>query len=98
MIGPRAHTGLLLVLFGFAAAHAQAPADAERVRAKALTAEGTRALDRGDAATALEKFREAARVFPSPNVRFNIGLALARLNRPAEAADEFEAFLDGAAA
>ncbi|HZS42321.1 MAG TPA: PEGA domain-containing protein [Polyangia bacterium] len=76
-----------------------APAPTEdplRTRARALKDEGTRALDRGDAALALEKFRDAYHTYPSPNLRFNLALAMARLGRDADALAEFEGFLDTA--
>jgi PEGA domain len=70
--------------------------DPARTLARQLKDEGTQALDRDDPALALEKFRAAYDAFRSPNLRFNLGLALARLGRDAEALTEFEAFLETA--
>jgi hypothetical protein len=65
-------------------------------RAKELRDAGGQALDRGDFATALEQFRSAYALFPSPNLLFNIGVALDELGRAVEAINAFEDFLDGA--
>src|SRR5260221_13660037 len=93
----RPSAALLVALFALGAAAPVRADDDARARAKALKEAGAAALDRGDAARALEKFRAAYDAFPSPNLRFNLGLALARLGRDAEAATEFQAFLEGAA-
>jgi PEGA domain len=87
---------LVLVAGGAARADDATATAAARARAKALKEAGTRALDRGDAALALEKFRAAYDEYPSPNLRFNLGLALGRLRREPEAATEFQAFLEEA--
>jgi tetratricopeptide (TPR) repeat protein len=58
-----------------------------------LTALGTRAWERGDYDVALEYFRLAHRVYPSPNFHYNMGLALSGLDRDIEAIEAFETFL-----
>jgi len=76
-----------------------APAAAEpggRDEAQRLRDHGAAALDRGDAATASEDFRRAYELFPSPNLLYNLGLALDQLGRCVEAVDAFETFLDRA--
>jgi len=45
-------------------------------------------------AFALEHFESAYRLYRSPNLRFNIAIALMKLHRSAEAATVFEEFLD----
>src|SRR6266542_2896079 len=90
---------LSLLAFGFGrAATAQAANDgtAARAEAKKLSDAAGEALERGDVAGALADFRRAYALFPSPNLRFNIGEALDELGRVAEAVDSFEEFLAGA--
>jgi PEGA domain len=70
--------------------------EGERARARQLKDEGAAALARGDAAAALSRFEEAYRIFPSPKLLYNVGLAQAGLARSAEALESFEAFLAGA--
>jgi hypothetical protein len=83
-----------LVLLG-EAARAQSP-DAKE-RARALLEEGSAALERGDAGRALSRFDEAFRVFPSPRIHFNRGLALRALGRHAEALESLRTFISEAA-
>jgi hypothetical protein len=66
---------------------------AARQEAKKLSDSAGEALERGDVAGALADFRRAYALFPSANLRFNIGEALDELGRAAEAVDSFEEFL-----
>src|SRR3954468_9306832 len=70
--------------------------DAARHEAKKLSDAAGEALERGDVAGALADFRRAYALFPSPNLRFDIGEALDELGRAAEAVDAFEEFLAAA--
>jgi tetratricopeptide (TPR) repeat protein len=67
-----------------------------RDKAQQLRNDGAAALERGDAATASEDFRRAYELFASPNLLYDLGLALDRLGRCAEAVDAFESFLERA--
>jgi hypothetical protein len=68
-------------------------AEPNREDAKRMTDLGAQAMDRGDFVEALEDFREANSIFPSPNLRYDMGLALDKLGRAAEAVEAFEEFL-----
>jgi tetratricopeptide (TPR) repeat protein len=70
--------------------------DPARSQAKILSDAGAAANDRGDHAFALEQFRRAYALYPSPNLRFNLGVTLHRLHRWDEAVDAFEDFLEAA--
>jgi tetratricopeptide repeat protein/PEGA domain-containing protein len=70
--------------------------DSNRVEAKRLRDTGAEAIDRGDFAAALDSFSRALELFPSPNLRYNLGVALDGLGRWSEAAEEFEEFLAAA--
>jgi hypothetical protein len=75
------------------ASHAQEP----REKARQLIDEGVAKYDAGDYHAALDKFRAAYQTFPSPKIMLNIGSALRRLGREAEAADIYTRFLSEAA-
>jgi tetratricopeptide (TPR) repeat protein len=68
-------------------------ATVEHQRAKQLRDLGAEAIERKDFATALDAFGRAYALFPSPNLRFNMGVALDQLGRSAEAIEAFEDFL-----
>jgi tetratricopeptide (TPR) repeat protein len=65
----------------------------DREEAMRLRVLGEAAMDRGDLAEALDLLQLAYRVYPSPNSRYNIGVALDRLGRSGEAVEAFEDFL-----
>jgi hypothetical protein len=75
-----------------APAWANAPPE-NREQAKRLRNAGADAMDRGDFPEALELFRQAFRLYPSPNSRYNVGVALDRLGRSSDAVEAFEGFL-----
>lgn len=88
-------TFLLIVSFS-AVAGAQAPTGAQAEAedaAKALFAEGNRLLAEGDAEGALGMFRSAYARYPNPKLLLNIGTALRRIGRNAEAAEAYEQYL-----
>ena len=67
-----------------------------KAQAQSLLREGTALFDRGEAAAALRKFEQAYAVFPSPKIWFDVGAAQRALDRPAEALQAFQRFLDEA--
>jgi hypothetical protein len=75
---------------------AAAQTQADKGRAVALLKEGARLLNQKDFAAALEKFREAHRLVPSPKIQYNIALAAEGLDRPAEAMRAYRGYLDAA--
>ena len=75
-------------------ATAEAPAD--KGRAVALLKEGARLLGEKEFAAAMEKFREAQRLVPSPKIEYNIALAAEGLDCPAEAVRAYRGYLDAA--
>jgi hypothetical protein len=85
---------LVLVLVAGNALAQGAPED--RQRAEALARVGADAVQRGDWPLALEQFRAAYQIYPSANLRYDIGVALAAVGRYVEALDELHAFVDGA--
>jgi hypothetical protein len=64
--------------------------------AKRLRNDGTAAMDRGDFVEAVEAFRGAYKLYPSPNLFYNIGVALDQLGRTGAAVEAFEHFLASA--
>jgi hypothetical protein len=66
-----------------------------RDAAGALLREGNALYRDKDYAGALEKFRKAYALFPSPKIDFNLANALEALGRHAEAATHLERFLQG---
>ncbi len=88
---------VLVVALAFAAGtspvFAQADAEAAKAAARAKLLKGSRFLDAGSYARALKEFDEAYRIFPSPKIFFNIGLANTRLERYPEALRAFDHFL-----
>jgi hypothetical protein len=75
---------------------AGAQTQADKGRAVGLLKDGARLLNQKEFAAALEKFREAHRLVPSPKIQYNIGLAAEGLDRPAEAMRAYRAYLDAA--
>lgn len=74
-------------------ARAQADPEAAKAAAKAKLVKGSLYLDAGSYARALAEFEDAYKVFPSPKIFFNIGLANVRLGRFPEALRAFDRFL-----
>ncbi|HEX2657884.1 MAG TPA: tetratricopeptide repeat protein [Polyangia bacterium] len=80
---------------GARAAKDQAAKDpaAAKAAAKTVLARGARDLDARLYGRALAQFNEAYKIFPSPKIFFNIGLANLYLGHLGEALQAFEAFL-----
>jgi len=78
------------------AAHALAEGH-NKEEATRLTELGGEALRRGDNAEALARFQAAYRAFPTPNLRYDLGVAQDALDDAAAAITSFEAFLRDAA-
>jgi len=96
-----AHTLLALLLLMVLAGEVMAEAGAKQQQvSRAAFDQGTTLYERGDYVAALRKFEEAHRTYPNPLIQLNIGLCKEKLDRAAEAAGHFEAFLlaSGAAA
>ncbi len=85
---------ILLVLLAQATPPGQ-PGQA-RAKAKGLLSEGASLYDKGDYTGALEKFHAAYATFSSAKIWFNIGQANRDLDRPLDAIEAFQKFLDGA--
>lgn len=68
------------------------PADAEEA-AKEQAARAKAAFDRGDYAVAVEAYREAYRLVPSPGLLYNLGQAYRLLGACAEAAEAYREYL-----
>jgi tetratricopeptide (TPR) repeat protein len=83
------------VLTAWSGMAAAQPAD-PRAAALEQLKEGAERIDRSDYVGALAHFQEAHRLFPSPKIDFNIGLACQGLGRSAQALAAFQRFLDGA--
>jgi len=88
---------LVLGAFGGDARGAQGQpepgAEATRVKAKALLQEGARFMDERQYDRAVESFREAYRLVPSPKVLYNLGVAYLSVARYADALAALERFL-----
>jgi len=87
--------GLCLLLIVAAVTRADAD-ERTRAEAKRLKDLGATAITRGDNLAALDLFQAAHRLYPSPNLRFNVALALTNLGRHVEAATELAAFVSEA--
>jgi hypothetical protein len=88
---------LLAALAAFprpAMAETRAENEKDRARAVGLLKEGARLLSDKEFAAALEKFRAAYRLVPSPKIQYNIALAAEGLDRPAEAMRAYRSYLD----
>jgi len=64
-----------------------------KAKAQALTSKGTDLYEAGDISGALEKFRAAYAIYPSPKLFFNIGQAYRDLGQPLEAREAFSRFI-----
>lgn len=82
---------LMLALTFTAGPASAAPTDKQR--ASALLQQGFASYTRGDYAAALELYRRANALFPSPQLQFNMALAYHRMGQRALAAEHFERFL-----
>jgi hypothetical protein len=87
----------VFVAFLVAASTTYADPAATRQEAKRLRDEGTEAMRVSDFAHAVDCFQRAYELYPSPNLRFNIGVALDKLGRVPQAVDAFEEFLEATA-
>jgi hypothetical protein len=93
----RAALAILTALVAPATAVAAPSADAGKTQAQALLREGNVLLERGAAAEALSRFRDAYRLFPSPKLHYNIGQAHSLIaGHEAQAYDEMSRFLTDA--
>lgn len=68
----------------------------KKAGALAALRQGNNLLDAGDPAGALTKYRHAMELYPSPKLHFNVGEALMKLSRSAEAYESFSMFLEWA--
>lgn len=83
----------LIAAIALTASRAHAESPAERT-AKSKVLEGASRLDRGDAAGALELFRQAHATFPKSTYLYNIAIAAQASGEDVEALEMFERFLD----
>jgi tetratricopeptide (TPR) repeat protein len=85
----------LLVACGLLALGAPAHAEDGELKQKAqeLLTEGNKLAAEGDFGLALDKFRAAYELFPSPKLLLNIGTSLRQIGRNAEAYATYEAYL-----
>jgi hypothetical protein len=88
--------GVAAVMVLAAAGQANAQNAADKKRAQELQIEGVRLMENGDSQRALETFEQALRLFPSPKILFNIGLAHKARGKDVDAVNDFERFLDEA--
>ena len=92
VLSPATSGVLLATAIALACCAARAAPD-DRQRARLLTEQGAESLRRGDYTIALEQFRAAHRVFPSPRLHYDVAIALDGLQRSDEAIEAFERFL-----
>jgi len=71
----------------------QPPPPTPKERARKLLKEGVRLIGEADYAAALERFKRAQQLYPSPKLLINIGTTLRYLGNNAEAARAYEAYL-----
>lgn len=70
------------------------PPDPDKGNAKALMASGLKLFAAKDYLGALAVFKDAYARFPSGKILLNIGTTLVKLDRPAEAANAYQGYLD----
>jgi hypothetical protein len=75
-------------------AAAQQPSDSDKGSAKALLQSGLKLFAAKDYLGALAVFKDAYARFPSGKILLNIGTTLLKLDRPAEAANAYQRYLD----
>jgi hypothetical protein len=66
---------------------------ADKARAQQRLQAGSARYRQGDHQGALDRFKEAQALYPSPKIFFNIGQAYRQLGRPAAAVEAYERFL-----
>jgi hypothetical protein len=81
------------LLFAGVASAADGGDQARRAEAKTLLSQGAEAFAKGDYESAWLHFVHAHELVPSPKIYFNIGQALLKMGRRAEAAEALDAFL-----
>lgn len=91
----RKTTGLGVIAFAIAwtggVAHAQNEDDAARTeRARELFLEGLELSDQGEWGDAAQRFEAALELRDAPTIRYNLGTSLLSLERPVEAANQFD--------
>jgi hypothetical protein len=72
---------------------ARAGDDEFKAKAQELLTEGNKLAAEGDFGLALDKFRTAYELFPSPKLLLNIGTSLRQIGRNAEAYETYERYL-----
>jgi len=85
---------LVLTLAGIARAEPLDPANKDR--AAQLVSDGSKRFTARDYQGALDNYDEAFRLYPSPKIHYNRALALDKLHREADAADELDRFVSEA--
>jgi hypothetical protein len=65
----------------------------DRARAQRLLKEGNQFVGDGEYMAALERFRSAYELYPSPKILINLGTTLRQLGRNVEAAETYEAYV-----
>lgn len=89
----RSVAALLFVLGALVSAPTYAEAPSAKDQAFTRLEKGARLLNSGDFSGALVEFQEAHRIYPSPKLFYNLGLAYKGLGKSAFAFLEFERFL-----
>jgi tetratricopeptide (TPR) repeat protein len=77
---------------------AEAAAQSVREQARALLREGNQLYAEGKNSAALERFRRAYALYPSPKINYNFATVLQAMGRRVEAAVNFDRFLEKGAA
>jgi PEGA domain len=88
--------GVALVVQLLAAPALRAQSNDDKIQAQALQVEGVRLMEKKQPRAALEKFKEAFALVPSPKILFNMGKVHLALGHDVEALTAFETFLDEA--
>ncbi len=89
-------TFLLLICAALVLAptHVAAQSDADKAKARGYYVAGKKAFDKGDYATALNEYNQAYTLMPLPGLLFNIGQCYRNLERPQEAINAFNLYLE----
>ncbi len=82
-----------LLLIALTARADEAADPTRRAEASKLSVQGSAAWESGEYLSALADFEKAYSIFPSPNLRYNMGRALSDLGRDLEALEAFEEFM-----
>src|SRR3569833_3054748 len=75
---------------------APAPAEPAKAEARERCDRGLGLFEKGDNAAALAEFKRAYELIPNPVVLYNMGLVYAAMNRPVEAAETLDRYLNQA--